>query len=64
MVGYDQIPVAPRPSMPSLGLRSTSDRIRQAVTATSGFGGVSRVPKSVARVAQDERLAGRRGRRD
>ena len=33
VIGYDQIPVEPRPSLPSLGLRSTSDRIRQAVTA-------------------------------
>jgi phenylalanyl-tRNA synthetase beta chain len=40
MVGYDQIPVSPRPSLPSLGLRSTSDRIRQAVAAqlvSAGF---------------------------
>jgi phenylalanyl-tRNA synthetase beta chain len=31
VVGYDQIPVSPRPSRPSLGLRATSDRIRQVV---------------------------------
>jgi phenylalanyl-tRNA synthetase beta chain len=40
MVGYDQIPVSPRPSLPSLGLRSTSDRLRQAVAAhlvSAGF---------------------------
>jgi phenylalanyl-tRNA synthetase beta chain len=40
MVGYDHIPVSPQPSQPSLGSRSTSDRIRQAVAAhlvSAGF---------------------------
>jgi phenylalanyl-tRNA synthetase beta chain len=32
MVGYDQIPVAPRPSMPSVGLRVLIDRLRQVVS--------------------------------
>jgi phenylalanyl-tRNA synthetase beta chain len=32
MVGYDQIPVAPRPSMPSVGLRVLIDQLRQGVS--------------------------------
>ncbi len=32
MVGYDQIPVAPRPSMPSVGLRVKTDQLRQVVS--------------------------------
>jgi phenylalanyl-tRNA synthetase beta chain len=32
MVGYDQIPVAPQPSMPSVGLRVVTDRLRQVVS--------------------------------
>jgi phenylalanyl-tRNA synthetase beta chain len=32
MVGYDQIPVAPQPSMPSVGLRVMTDRLRQVVS--------------------------------
>ena len=34
MVGYDQIPVAPQPSMPSVGLRVMTDRLRQVVLNT------------------------------
>ena len=40
MVGYDQIPVAPQPSMPSVGLRAITDRLRQVVSehlVTAGF---------------------------
>ena len=40
MIGYDQIPVSPQRSLPSLGLRSTSDKLRQAVAAhlvSAGF---------------------------
>ncbi len=40
MVGYDQIPVAPQPSMPSVGLRVTTDRLRQVVSehlVSAGF---------------------------
>jgi len=40
MVGYDQIPVAPQRALPSLGVRATSDRIRQAVAShlvSTGF---------------------------
>ncbi len=40
MVGYDQIPVSPQPSLPSLGLRSTSDGLRHAVAdhlVSAGF---------------------------
>jgi phenylalanyl-tRNA synthetase beta chain len=40
MVGYDRIPVAPQPSLPTLGLRTTADRLRQAVSAhlvSAGF---------------------------
>jgi phenylalanyl-tRNA synthetase beta chain len=40
MVGYDAIPVAPRPSLPSLGLRVMTDRLRQVVSehlVSSGF---------------------------
>ena len=32
MVGYDQIPVEPQPSMPSVGLRVLTDRLRQVVS--------------------------------
>ena len=32
MVGYDQIPVSPRPSMPSVGLRVLVDQLRQVVS--------------------------------
>ena len=40
MVGYDQIPVAPQPSMPSVGLRVLIDRLRQVVSdhlVSAGF---------------------------
>ena len=40
MVGYDQIPVAPQPSMPSVGLRVMTDRLRQVVSehlVSAGF---------------------------
>ena len=57
MVGYDQIPVAPRPSMPSVGLRVMTDRLRQVVSEHLVSAGILRVPQSVARVAQDERVA-------
>jgi phenylalanyl-tRNA synthetase beta chain len=40
MVGYDQIPVAPQPSMPSVGLRAMTDQLRQVVSehlVSAGF---------------------------
>jgi phenylalanyl-tRNA synthetase beta chain len=40
MVGYDQIPVCPQSSHPSLGLRETTDRLRQLVSehlVSAGF---------------------------
>ena len=40
MVGYDQIPVARQPSMPSVGLRVMTDRLRQVVSehlVSAGF---------------------------
>ena len=40
MVGYDQIPVAPQPSMPSVGVRVLTDRLRQVVSdhlVSAGF---------------------------
>ena len=40
MVGYDQIPIAPQPSMPSVGLRTMTDRLRQIVSehlVSAGF---------------------------
>ncbi len=40
MIGYEQIPVAPRPSMPSVGLRVIADRLRQVVSdhlVSAGF---------------------------
>ena len=32
MIGYDQIPVKPQPSTPTVGLRSTTDQLRQVVS--------------------------------
>jgi phenylalanyl-tRNA synthetase beta chain len=32
MIGYDQIPVAAQPSMPTVGLRAITDRLRQVVS--------------------------------
>ena len=32
MVGYDQIPVAPKPAAPTLGIRSPADRLRQTLS--------------------------------
>jgi phenylalanyl-tRNA synthetase beta chain len=40
MVGYDKIPVAPTPAAPSLGARSSTDRMRQTVSnflVSAGF---------------------------
>jgi phenylalanyl-tRNA synthetase beta chain len=40
MVGYDEIPVAPQPSQPTLGLRVMNDRLRQLVSehlVSAGF---------------------------
>ncbi len=39
MVGYDQIPVSPRPSMPSVGLRVVIDQLRQVVSEHLVSGG-------------------------
>ena len=59
MVGYDQIPVAPQPSMPSLGLRDHDRPTAASRLGTPGLRRLLRVPQSVARVAQDERMARR-----
>ena len=61
MVGYDQIPVSPRPSMPSVGLRVLIDQLRQVCLGTSGLRRLLRVSQSIARIAQNECLARRRG---
>jgi len=40
MIGYDQIPVSPQPSRPTLGLRQTTDRLRHVVSehlVSAGF---------------------------
>ena len=59
MVGYDQIPVAPRPSMPSVGLRVIDRPTAASRLGTPGLRRFLRVPQSVARVAQNERMARR-----
>jgi phenylalanyl-tRNA synthetase beta chain len=40
MIGYDEVPVAPRPSLPTVGLRCVTDRLRQVVSdhlVSAGF---------------------------